>query len=133
MTDIEIIKVKEDEIIVNALKILEPFEVRDIIAQMEGTINRQQAEIDILIRKKETLRDEIAEQQAEIERLKYILECEEAKYDKCAKHFYKVGVKDFAERLKDMHKHNTTSVVSLVTVFDNINKLLEEMEREDNA
>ena len=29
----------------------------------------QKAEIDILIRKKETLRDEIAEQQAEIERL----------------------------------------------------------------
>ena len=33
-------------------------------------INRQKAEIDILIRKKESLRDEIAEQQAEIERLK---------------------------------------------------------------
>ena len=32
-------------------------------------INRQKAEIDILIRKKESLRDEIAEQQAEIERL----------------------------------------------------------------
>ena len=35
-------------------------------------INRQKAEIDILIRKKESLRDEIAEQQAEIERLKEI-------------------------------------------------------------
>lgn len=35
--------------------------------------------------------------------------------------------KEFAERLKDMHKHNTTSVVSLVTVFDNINNLLKEM------
>lgn len=33
-------------------------------------INRQKTEIDILIRKKETLRDEIAEHQAEIERLK---------------------------------------------------------------
>ena len=32
--------------------------------------HQQQLEIDILIRKKETLRDEIAEQQAEIERLK---------------------------------------------------------------
>ena len=32
-------------------------------------LNRQKTEIDILIRKKETLRDEIAEQQAEIERL----------------------------------------------------------------
>ena len=35
-------------------------------------INRQKAEIDILIRKKETLRDEICELQAEVERLKEI-------------------------------------------------------------
>ena len=41
--------------------------------------------------------------------------------------------KEFAERLKAMHRHNTTSVVSLVTVFDNINKLLAEMESESNA
>lgn len=33
-------------------------------------INRQKTEIDILIRKKETLKDELAEKQAEIERLK---------------------------------------------------------------
>ena len=33
-------------------------------------INRQQAEIDILIRKKESLRDEICELQTEVERLK---------------------------------------------------------------
>lgn len=33
-------------------------------------INRQKAEIDILIRKKDSLRDEIAEQQAEIESLR---------------------------------------------------------------
>ncbi len=32
-------------------------------------IKRKDSEIDILIRKKETLRDEIAEQQAEVERL----------------------------------------------------------------
>lgn len=36
-------------------------------------INRQKAEIDILIRKKNTLKDEIAEQKAEIERLKDLL------------------------------------------------------------
>ena len=35
-------------------------------------INRQKTEIDILIRKKESLRDEIAECRAEIERLKEI-------------------------------------------------------------
>lgn len=33
-------------------------------------VERQKTEIDILIRKKETLRDEVAEQQAEIENLK---------------------------------------------------------------
>ncbi len=38
--------------------------------------------------------------------------------------------KEFAERLKEKHKHNKTSVVSLVTVFDNINNLLKEMESE---
>lgn len=32
-------------------------------------INRQKAEIDILIRKKEALQDKVAEQQAEIEKL----------------------------------------------------------------
>ena len=35
-------------------------------------ISRQKAEIDILIRKKETLQDEIAEQQAEIESINII-------------------------------------------------------------
>ncbi len=37
------------------------------------------------------------------------------------------AIREFAERLKDMHKHNTTSVVSLVTLFGNINKMVEEM------
>lgn len=36
-------------------------------------------------------------------------------------------IKEFAKRLKDKHKHNKTSVVSLVTVFDNINELVKEM------
>lgn len=37
------------------------------------------------------------------------------------------AVKEFAERLKKMHRNNKTSVVSLVTVFDNINNLVKEM------
>ena len=44
----------------------------NIIRFADKTIEKQKAEIDILIRKKESLRDEIAEQQAEIERLKEI-------------------------------------------------------------
>lgn len=99
-------------------------------------INRQQTEIDILIRKKETLRDEIAEKQAEIDKLTNELEYLNGKYliqDMAVQSANSEARKEFAERLKDMHKHNTTSVVSLVTVFDNINNLLEEMECEDNA
>lgn len=45
--------------------------------------------------------DLIDRQRAEIERLKKFLAEEEEKYKLCAKRFYKVGVKDFAERLKE--------------------------------
>lgn len=43
------------------------------------------------------------------------------------------AITEFAERLKDMHKHNTTSVVSLVTLFGNINKMVEEMTEDDDG
>ena len=43
------------------------------------------------------------------------------------KNGYAKAVKEFAERLKEKHRHNTTSIVSLVTVFDNINNLVKEM------
>lgn len=43
-------------------------------------------------------------QQAEIERLKDLLKYEEAKYDRCAKQFYKAGVKEFVERLKEKQR-----------------------------
>ena len=44
--------------------------------------------------------DLINRQKAEIERLKKILAEEEEKYKLCAKRFYKVGVKEFAESMK---------------------------------
>ena len=44
--------------------------------------------------------ENVNRQQAEIERLEKLLTEEEEKYKLCAKRFYKVGVKDFAERLK---------------------------------
>ena len=47
--------------------------------------------------------DLITYQQAEIERLKKNLAEEEEKYKLCAKRFYKVGVKDFAEKLKSTY------------------------------
>ena len=37
------------------------------------------------------------------------------------------AVKELIKRFKDMHSHNTTSVVSLVTVFDELNSLAKEM------
>ena len=84
-------------------------------------INRQKAEIDILIRKKESLRDEIAEQQAEIERLKEEnetiksnFECQQIvlgdfdeiikKQAKKLKTAKSEAIKEFAERLKEKLK-----------------------------
>ena len=63
-------------------------------------INRKNAEIDILIRKKETLRDEIAGQQAEIERLQR----EQEIFGDIGKLYSEVkteAYKEFAERLKE--------------------------------
>ena len=50
LNGVEIKRLAED-----ALKSLEPFEVRDIVAQMQETINRQQADIEELTHKLECL------------------------------------------------------------------------------
>ena len=67
--------------------------------------------------------DLINRQKAEIERLEQQLEtlCITLKLAKAE------AIKEFAERLKEMYKHNKTSVTSLVTLFDNINNLVKEM------
>ena len=71
-------------------------------------INRQKAEIDILIRKKEKLRDEIAEKDAEIERLQKLLEqCEDSGEYWESK--YIDAIKEFAERLKSKFTHSGKS------------------------
>ena len=77
-------------------------------------INRQKAEIDILIRKKDTLRDEIAEQQARIERLR--TECGkqsvlwsehfEACFQTAKETIRPQTIKEFAERFRE--KADTT-------------------------
>lgn len=114
----------------------------ELIENTINLINRQQAEIDILIRKKETLRDEIAEKQAEIERLKEFAtakcedcagctswKCDCANIETLAK---SEARKEFAERLKKIFGWQyTTARWKLLCKF--IDKLLEEMEREDNA
>lgn len=92
-----------------------------IMAKALDLINRQKTEIDILIRKKETLKDELAEKQAESERLKYLLREEENKNVILAKRFYKEGAKDFAEKLKETYNFATS---------EDIDNLLAEMESE---
>lgn len=47
--------------------------ILDLINRQKAEIAKKDTEIDILIRKKETLNDEIAELKAEIERLKELL------------------------------------------------------------
>ncbi len=85
-------------------------------------INRQKTEIKSLQERDVILRGTV--------------DCQKAKIDELESNDYKLkaeAIKEFAERLKDMHKHNTTSVVSLVTVFDNINSLVKEMVGADNG
>lgn len=57
----------------------------DLLKDAVALINRQKSEIAILIRKKDALRDEIAEQQAEIERLKGDLAFREKQLDNLIK------------------------------------------------
>ena len=57
----------------------------DMFHDAVALINRQKSEVAILIRKKDTLKDEIAEQQAEIERLKGDLAFREKQLDNLIK------------------------------------------------
>lgn len=93
--------------------------------------------------------DLINRQQADNERLKKLLEEADVNYNKCAKRFYKEGVKEFAERLKAkfadieyvIKTHRKTLPVERVkaevdAVLQNgcsniIDKVLKEMEDED--
>ena len=112
-------------------------------------INRQKAEIDILIRKKETLQDEVAELQAKNERLTEKVEAlgdpiESAQYElfelreenrelhkicnqaiKTYKETKAEAIKEFAERLKDKTSYAKD-------VFDYTEKLVVNVEEIDN-
>ena len=63
--------------------------------------------------------ENVNRQQAEIERLEKLLTEEEEKYKLCAKRFYKLGVKEFAEKLKariieDFLKYNTDTTIGYI-------------------
>lgn len=57
--------------------------------------------------------DLINRQQAEIERLKKLLEEADISYNKCAKRFYKDDVKDFAKMLIDKSENGAVSISDL--------------------
>lgn len=76
--------------------------------------------------------DLINRQKTEIERLKYLLDYEEKQYDLCAKRFFKEGVKEFAERLKERYFDDKDIVNMLwVKAMEHIDNLLEEMEERE--
>jgi hypothetical protein len=89
-------------------------------------IQNQRKEISILHKK-------CVRQQADNERLKKLLEEADVNYNKCAKRFYKEGVKDFAERLKK--KKNTVCAGHGITTYAvdeyDIDCILKEMVGDD--
>ncbi len=98
----------------DALKPLEPFEVRDIVARMQETINRQQAEI-------ERLKNECFCIANECDAIKDCIDTavEEAKAE---------AIKEFAERLKKCSQWLPLTAIPdpFVTVND-IDNLVKEM------
>ena len=68
MTDNEIIKAWEEHYINKGDRVLIK-NTLDLINRQKAEVEKKDIEIDILIRKKETLKDEISELMAEIERL----------------------------------------------------------------
>ena len=89
---------------------------------------RQKVEIENLkndyrktLTKQIELCDTILHQKTEIERLKYLLVYEEGKYDKCAKRFYKEGVRDFYRKLID--KVSSAEIVNLSELDEILSEL----------
>ena len=70
--------------------------------------------------------DLINRQQADNERLKKILEEADVNYNKCAKRFYKEGVKEFAERVKMAFYYEFDEIIPSI-MADNIDNLVKEM------
>ena len=96
-------------------------------------INRQKTEIDILIRKKETLKDEIAELQAENERWKRLFNSlnDEMVYAKIdATKYYLERLKSELEIAFDEPIFDTT--IGKI-IESSIDKLLRELESENNV
>lgn len=146
LTDLEIKKVLE-ECIELRFDDTEYATVRlDVLTNTLDLITRQQAELeelkeDYIPKLKWGLKraNEIGMgQDAEIERLKYLLEREENKNDVFAKQFYKLGAKEFAERFsKELSEFDMSSVGlpdydrgyedCMTAIEDTIDNLVKEM------
>ena len=87
--------------------------------EREEELERQKLEIDILIRKKDNLRDEIAEKDAEIERLKAeIRNTDNILYslDRPLEEIKHEAYREFAERVKQISKEITVHYVADTTI-----------------
>ena len=110
-------------------------EVFELINRQKAEIKQKDTEIDILIRKKETLKDELAEKQAEIERLKgfrkegftnllgncLVYSKNLKDYNDMRKGLKAEARKEFAERLKEKaYRNNYCQDIVLVEDIDNL-------------
>lgn len=100
----------------------------ELISELESDLKKafeiircQKTEIDILIRKKETLRDEIADLQHKIK----VLEGENLVFKGGVEYFKSEAIKEFAERLKKEATVDDDSIWWIAGV--DIDKVLKEM------
>lgn len=101
----------------------------DIIKRYKSELEKKDIEIDILIRKNEALKDEVAALRAEVGRLLHIIACNRATIDyvkERMKIWSSEARKEFAERLKKRAASRT-----YCTIFESdVDDLLAEMESE---
>lgn len=122
-TDEEIIKALKCCALQNGNKTCEECPLKGHSAKIDGlwcdTIMMRDA-IDLINRLK-----------AEIENLKYLLDYEEEKYTICAKRFFKEGVKELAERVKDIVDEPLQIEGRVIDrIFDKIDNIANELTSE---
>ena len=126
MTDEKIIEALVDMASGENLKCA--FRYCNVAHEILDLINRQKTEIDILIRKKDRLEDEIAEQKAEIERL--ASKCEDcagcSAWECDCSNVRAYAIEEFAERLKEKAWQGMWEIIAHVDV-DDIDSLVKEL------